>query len=131
MPHTLALFNDVGGGEVLLISIVALLLFGKNLPTVSRKAGRIIASFKRGIAEASGEINREIRAAADAMEKVKSDSIASADISSQISEIDEVVLRNTNLNSDEQFPDKAAPTTGDQLLPGWTRQSNNDNVSPR
>ena len=93
MPHTLALFNDVGGGELLIIGIAALLLFGKELPAVTRKVGRVIAQFKRGMAEASAEINREMNAAADSVEKAKRDAAASADISAETREIDDAVRK--------------------------------------
>jgi sec-independent protein translocase protein TatA len=68
MVQTLALFSDVGGSEVLILGIVALLLFGKNLPSVSRNIGRAIAEFKRAASDATTEIQREMNSAAEAVE---------------------------------------------------------------
>jgi len=42
-------FIDIGPGEMLLLAIVALLLFGKKLPEVGRTIGKGIAEFKRGM----------------------------------------------------------------------------------
>jgi sec-independent protein translocase protein TatA len=42
-------FIDIGPVEMLLVGIVALLLFGKNLPEVARSVGRGISEFKQGL----------------------------------------------------------------------------------
>jgi sec-independent protein translocase protein TatA len=42
---------DVGSGELLLILVLALLLFGGRLPEVARKFGRSVGEFKRAFAE--------------------------------------------------------------------------------
>jgi TatA/E family protein of Tat protein translocase len=42
---------DIGSGEVLLVAVLALLLFGKELPEVARSAGRSLAGFKRSLTE--------------------------------------------------------------------------------
>ncbi len=41
--------GGVSSYEMILVGIVALLLFGKNLPDVARKAGKSLAEFKRGM----------------------------------------------------------------------------------
>jgi sec-independent protein translocase protein TatA len=58
---------DVGSGELVLIMIVALLLFGKRLPEVARGLGRSVAELKRGLSdtarplrEAELDLRREI-----------------------------------------------------------------------
>jgi sec-independent protein translocase protein TatA len=58
---------DVGPGELLVILIAALLLFGGRLPEVARNLGRSVASFKRGLSDAArpltdvrSEVQREI-----------------------------------------------------------------------
>ncbi len=52
------LFLDIGGGEILLILVVAFLIFGPNkLPEMSRKLGKTMNDFKR----ASNDIRREIQ----------------------------------------------------------------------
>jgi sec-independent protein translocase protein TatA len=55
-------------GDMLIIGLVALLLFGRNLPTVARNVGRTIAEFKRAAAEATSEIKREMDDAARAVD---------------------------------------------------------------
>lgn len=59
---------DVGSGEMMLILLVALLLFGGDLPEVGRSVGRSIHALKKGLAEgtrplreAAGELEREIK----------------------------------------------------------------------
>lgn len=58
---------DVGSGELLVILLVALLLFGGNLPQVARSLGRSVAELKRGFSEsarpltdAAADLEREI-----------------------------------------------------------------------
>jgi len=58
---------DVGSGELMVILVVALLLFGERLPEVARGLGRSVAELKRGLGdaarplrEADSEIRREI-----------------------------------------------------------------------
>jgi sec-independent protein translocase protein TatA len=49
--RTLALFGagDIGFGEILLILIIVLILFGaKRLPDLARSLGRSLQEFKRG-----------------------------------------------------------------------------------
>lgn len=66
---TLAFFSDVGGGEMMVVGLVALLLFGKNLPKQARNLGRAITEFKRTINQAGEEIHREMAAAAEGVEE--------------------------------------------------------------
>jgi len=42
-------FIDIGPGEMLLLGIVALLLFGSKLPEVGRTIGKGLGEFKRGM----------------------------------------------------------------------------------
>lgn len=58
---------DIGSGELLLILVVALLLFGGRLPDVARNMGKSLGDFKRGLSEgtrplrdAGAQIDREI-----------------------------------------------------------------------
>ena len=62
-------FSDIGGGEMVVMGLLALLLFGKNLPKQARNLGRAITEFKRTLNQATEEIQREIRAAADTTEE--------------------------------------------------------------
>lgn len=47
---------NIGYGELLLIAIVALILFGaKRIPEIARALGRSVSAFKSGLKEGSGE----------------------------------------------------------------------------
>lgn len=53
----------VGTPELIIVGIIALLLFGKNLPTVARNAGKSFAEFKKGISGFQEEIHKVTREA--------------------------------------------------------------------
>lgn len=55
----------VGGMEMLIVGIIALLLFGKNLPSVAKNLGKSFGEFKKGV---SG-FQEEIRSASREVEK--------------------------------------------------------------
>ena len=57
---TLAFLNQVGPGELILIALVALLLFGGRLPEVGRNLGRGISQFKKGLKEAENGIKKDL-----------------------------------------------------------------------
>jgi sec-independent protein translocase protein TatA len=51
--------GSFGGGEVILILLVALLLFGaKNLPKIARSLGKSLEEFKRAARDVQHEITR-------------------------------------------------------------------------
>ena len=66
-------FGDIGGGELVVVGLIALVLFGQNLPKQARSLGRYIAEFKRTINEASQEIHREMDAAAESIDAAARD----------------------------------------------------------
>ena len=49
--------GGVSSYEMILVGIVAIVLFGKNLPDVARKAGKSFAEFKRGMMGLQREFN--------------------------------------------------------------------------
>ena len=54
-----ALFN-LGTGEIILIVLVVLLLFGaRRLPELMRSMGKSVSEFKKGVNEVSEEIHKE------------------------------------------------------------------------
>lgn len=57
--HTLALFQQLGPWEMVIILIVALLLFGRRLPEVGKSLGKGIVEFKRGLKGIGDEIENE------------------------------------------------------------------------
>jgi len=46
----------IGAGELLIVGLVALLLFGNRLPSVMRSLGKGISEFKRGISDVTKDI---------------------------------------------------------------------------
>ena len=73
----LLLFDFLGGGELFIVFLAILLLFGgKNMPTVMRNIGRGIRQFKdatsgiqRDIQENANEMRREIEKQANIVEE--------------------------------------------------------------
>lgn len=60
------IFNDIGGGEIILILVFILIFFGaKSIPSLARTFGRTI----RQVREASSDIQEEIRKSGDEMKK--------------------------------------------------------------
>ena len=59
MPLTLAFLN-FGMGEMLLLAIVALLLYGSDLPEVAKTWGKAYAEFRRNLNGFRSELNNVI-----------------------------------------------------------------------
>lgn len=51
MNATLAIFN-LGGGEIAVIALLALLFFGTRLPKLARSLGQSVNEFKTGLKDA-------------------------------------------------------------------------------
>jgi sec-independent protein translocase protein TatA len=70
IPNILAI-SMPGGWEWIVILIVAVLIFGRRLPEVSRNLGRSIADFKKGMKDGS-EIKDDVaNEAKNAIDDVK------------------------------------------------------------
>ena len=52
-------FGWPGPGELILIALVGVLLFGNRLPEVGRSLGRGIVEFKRGVRGLDNEIDQQ------------------------------------------------------------------------
>ena len=59
--HALAFINNIGSGELLLIAMIGLLLFGKKLPEVGRSLGKTMIEFKKGLQGIEEDIERATR----------------------------------------------------------------------
>lgn len=56
---TLALLNNIGFQEYLIIAVILLLLFGRRLPEVGRSLGKGIVEFKKGLRDVEDDVKRE------------------------------------------------------------------------
>lgn len=55
------LFMNLGAGEIILISLIVLLLFGgKKIPELMKGIGKGVKSFKDGLNEVETEIRKDI-----------------------------------------------------------------------
>lgn len=59
------LFGPPGWGEMLLLGVVGLLIFGKRLPEVGKNLGRGIVEFKKGLSGVKEEIEQADPATTD------------------------------------------------------------------
>ena len=58
------MFGSIGGPELLLILVIALLVFGpKRIPELSRTIGRGVAQFRRATNDFTSTLEREVSAA--------------------------------------------------------------------
>src|SRR5882724_3948000 len=74
MHLPLASISNLFSGDMIVVAAVALMLFGKELPAVAKKIGRVIAEIKRAANEATSEIRREMNDATQSSEQaVKND----------------------------------------------------------
>lgn len=62
MNDVIALLDGVGGPEVLVIGVLALLMFGsKRLPELARSAGKAMREFKRATRDVEDNIREALR----------------------------------------------------------------------
>jgi sec-independent protein translocase protein TatB len=58
----LLFLGDVGGSELLLIGVVALVVLGpKRLPEIARKLGSLVGQFRRASTDLQRQLNNELR----------------------------------------------------------------------
>jgi sec-independent protein translocase protein TatA len=70
----LGFFESLGPGELIVILVVVLLLFGaKRLPEMARSLGRSSREFKKGLRDGVDEEEQESKAAEDKSSEVKPD----------------------------------------------------------
>jgi len=47
----------IGPVEMMIVLVIGVLLFGKNLPTVGKQLGRSLMEFKKGLSDIQSEVN--------------------------------------------------------------------------
>lgn len=58
--HNLLLFGNLGAGEILIIALVILLLFGgRKIPELMKGLGKGLKSFKDGVNNVENDINND------------------------------------------------------------------------
>lgn len=50
----------IGTGELLIIGIIAVILFGGRLPSVARSLGKSIVEFKKGMSDLENEVKTSV-----------------------------------------------------------------------
>jgi len=58
--HNVLAFISMGPLEWGIVLIVAVLIFGRRLPDIARKAGKSLSEFKKGVKEGKNEISDAI-----------------------------------------------------------------------
>jgi sec-independent protein translocase protein TatA len=58
---SLALFNNIGPMELIIILTIALLVFGSRLPEVGRSLGKGITEFRKGMKGIEDEVDHAMR----------------------------------------------------------------------
>ncbi|MCC7086858.1 MAG: twin-arginine translocase TatA/TatE family subunit [Pirellulales bacterium] len=56
-----AFLPNIGGPELIILGILAVLLFGSRLPEVARNLGKGVTEFKKGLRNIEGEIDDATR----------------------------------------------------------------------
>lgn len=59
MTMPLALFGNIGTLEFIIIGVIALLIFGPQLPKVARWFGKSVTEFKRGMTDVVDKVTEE------------------------------------------------------------------------
>lgn len=57
---TLGFLGNIGWPEILIVSVVLLLLFGRRLPEMGRSLGQGIVEFKKGLKDVTDDIKHEV-----------------------------------------------------------------------
>lgn len=61
-----AFISMPGGGEMIILGIIGLLIFGNRLPEVAKSLGKSVVEFKRGLSGVQDEIERSVNASQQA-----------------------------------------------------------------
>jgi len=56
----LAIFGLPGGGEWVIVLVIALLVFGPRLPAVMRSIGKGVVEFKKGLRDVEDDVDKTV-----------------------------------------------------------------------
>lgn len=71
--RTLLAFWTPGYGEIVIIGLIVLIVFGNRIPEVMRSLGRGLTHFKKGLHDTEDEIRKELDASESAEKPSKKD----------------------------------------------------------
>ena len=119
------MFGSVGGMEILLVLVVALLLFGpRKLPQIGKTVGRALSEFRRATTEFKSNLEREVE-----MDEIRS---AGSDVREAVEDV-RGVARGTILSPNppktEPRPVSPVKTADDSTQPVSTTDAPDDERS--
>lgn len=59
LARVLSFLDMIGGSEMLILLVIGLLMYGRDLPQVGRKVGNVVAQLRRGMNDFKDQIDRE------------------------------------------------------------------------
>lgn len=96
----LAFLGGIGSVEMLVFGVIAVLLFGRNLPSVARSAGKSLTEFKKGLQELQDEVKISIDTDTSVVSSNRSKSVGSS-LNDDTSDSDTNANESTEENSDD------------------------------
>ncbi|MBN2216482.1 MAG: twin-arginine translocase TatA/TatE family subunit [Pirellulales bacterium] len=66
-------FLSMGPGELVIVGIIAVLLFGERLPEVGRSLGRSLIEFRKGLHEIQNEFHRSVESSSPEPREIASE----------------------------------------------------------
>lgn len=98
------MFGSIGPGELVLIFIIALLVFGpKKLPEIGRTVGKALREFKKASEDIKGRIEEEIEASE--IKDIRKDIQAGVDgIKSEVKSFQDDLIKDTETHETGEGP---------------------------
>lgn len=109
--HRLTMLGSVGFGELLLIGIVALIVFGPHrLPEIARKAGQLMAQARRATREFTDALDAEYDGVSSPLRDLQSEyESTKRQLSDSVAKITDLTVTTPVENPDESSPRESGP----------------------